>query len=106
MPDMVAGVVAEAPTAHAAALHDPARSARAFLSEAALRGVGALIREGAVTLIPAMHLVLNTVLPGLVDPEVALYAYWMEWRTSNQSGWRLSMGGTLRLTNQRSATSL
>ena len=55
---------------------------------------------------PAMHRVVNAVRPGLIGPETALYGYWMEWRTSNQSGRLLSMGDTLRLTGERLATFL
>ena len=55
MRDMVASAVAEAQASHAAALHDPAGSARAFLSQAALPDVSALNRAGALRLLPAMH---------------------------------------------------
>ena len=75
MRDMVAGTVAEAHPAHAAALHDPAGTARACLGEAAHPTVLALNRAGALTLLPAMHRVVNAVRPGLVDPEAALYGY-------------------------------
>ena len=36
-------------------------------------------------LLPAMHWVVNAVCPGLLDSEVALYRYWIGWRTSNKS---------------------
>ena len=71
--DLVAGVVAEAHAAHAAAPHNQAGSARAFFDEAALLVVLALNGAGALTLLPAMHRVMNAVRPGLVDPEAALY---------------------------------
>ena len=103
---LVADAVTEAHEAHAAAQHDPAGSARTFLSEAALLAVCALNGEGAPTLLPAMHQIMNGVRPGLIGPEAALSGYWMEWRTSNRSGWPLSMGDTLRLTGAGSATSL
>ena len=103
---LVADVVVKAHAAHAAALHDPADSARAFLGEAALPTVRALNEAGAPMLLPAMHLVVNAVQPGLIGPEAALYEYWMEWRTPNQSGRPLSMGEALLLTGEGSATSL
>ena len=58
---LVAHAVTEAHKARAAALHDPAGSARAFLSEAALRAVRALNGAGAPTLLPAMHQIVNAV---------------------------------------------
>ena len=91
---------------HAAAQHDTAGSARAFLSEAALPAVCALNGAGAPALLPAMHPIVNAVRPGVIGPEAALYGYWMEWRTSNRSGRPLAMGDTLRLTGEWSATSL
>ena len=103
---LVAGAVAKAHAAHAAAPHDPAGSVRAFLNAAALPAVRALNRAGALTLVPAMHRIVSSMRPGLVGPEGALYGYWMQWRTSNQSGWPLSMGDALRLTGEGSATSL
>ena len=103
---LVADAVTEAHEAHAAAQHDPAGSARAFLSEAALPAVRALNGAGAPTLLPAMHRSVNAVQPGLISPEAALYGHWMEWRTSNRSGRPLSMGDTLRLTGAGSAMSL
>ena len=103
---LVAGAVAEAYAAHAAALHDPAGSARAFPGEAALLAVRALNGAAALTVLPAMHRVVNAVRPGLVGPEAALYWYWIEWRTSNHSGGPLFMGDALRLTSEGSATSL
>ena len=103
---LVADAVTEAHEAHAAAQHDPAGSARAFLSEAALPAVRALNGGGAPTLLPAMHRIANAIQLGLITPEAALYGHWMEWRTSNRSGWPLSMGDTLRLTGAGSAMSL
>ena len=91
---------------HAAAQHDPAGSARTFLSEGALPAVRTLSGAGAPTLFPAMHRIVNAVRPGLISPEAALYGHWMEWRTSNRSGRPLSMGDTLRLTGAVSATCL
>ena len=103
---LVSGVVAEAHAAHAAALQGPASSARTFLGEAALPAVRDLNGEGARALLPVMHRVVNAVWLGLIGPEAALYGYWMEWRTSNRSCRPLSMGDTLRLTGEGSATSL
>ena len=103
---LVADAVTEAYKAHAAAQHDSAGSARAFLSEAALPAVRALNGAGAATLLPAMHRIMNAVQPGLISPEAALYVHWMEWRTSNRSGRPLSMGDTLWLTGAGSAMSL
>ena len=103
---LVAGAVTEAHAAHAAALHDPAGSARTFLGEAALPAVHALNKARTPALLPAMHRVMNTVLPGLIGPEAALNGYWMEWRMSNQWDRPLSMGDKLRLTGEESATSL
>ena len=71
----VADAVTEAHKAHAAAQHDPAGSARAFLSEAALPAVRALNGAGAPTLLPAMHWIVNAVQPGLISPEAALYGH-------------------------------
>ena len=96
----------EAHEAHAAAQHDPAGSARAFLSEAALPDVRALNGAGAPTLLPAMPRMVNAIRPGLISPEAVLYGDWMEWRTSNRSGRPLSMGDTMRLTGAGSAMSL
>ena len=92
---LVADAVTEAHEAHAAARRDPAGSARAFLSEAALPAVHALNGAEAPALLPAMHRILNAVQPGLISPEAALYRYWMEWRESHWSGRPLSMGDTL-----------
>ena len=78
MPDMVVGAVAEAHVAHAAALHDLPGSAGAFLGKAILPTVWALNRAGALTLLPAMHRVAKAVRSGHVDPEAALYGYWMD----------------------------
>ena len=103
---LVADAVTEAHEAHAAAQHDPAGSARAFLSEAALPAVRALNGAGAPTLLPAMHRIVNAIQPGLISPEAALYGHWMEWRASRQSGRPLSMGDILRLTSAGSAMSL
>ena len=103
---LVADAVTEAHEAHAAARHDPAGSARAFLSEAALPAVRALNGAGAPALPPAMHRIVNAVQPGLISREAALYGHWMEWRESNRSGRPLSMGDTLRLTGAGSAMSL
>ena len=88
--DLVADAVTEAHEAHAAALHDPAGSARAFFSEAALPAIRALNGAGAPTLLLAMHRIVNIVQPGLISPEAALY----------------SLGDTLRLTGAGSAMSL
>ena len=97
------GAVTEAHEAHAAARRDPAGSARAFLSEAALRAVRALNGAWAPALLPAMHQIMNAVQPGVISPEPALYGHWMVWRESNRSGRPLSMGDTLRLTGAGSA---
>ena len=59
----------------AAALHDPAGSARTFLGEPALPALRALHGAGAPALLLAMHLVVNAVRPGLLGPEAALYRY-------------------------------
>ena len=53
-----------------------------------------------------MHWIVNAVLPGLINPEAALYGHWMEWRKSNRSGQPLSMGDTLRLAGAGLAMSL
>ena len=103
---LVADAVTEAHEAHAAAQHDPAGSARAFLSEAALPAVRALNRAGAPTLLPAMHRIVNAIRPGLISPKAALYGHWMQWRTSNRSCRPLCMGDTMRLTGAGSAMSL
>ena len=103
---LVADAVTEVHAAHAAALHDPAGSARTFLREAALPVVRALNGAGALAQLLAMHRIVNAVWLGLIGPEAALYGYWMEWRRSNRSGRPLSMGHTLRLTGEGSATSL
>ena len=103
---LVADAVTEAHEAHAAAQHDPAGSARTFLSEGTLPAVRALNRAAGPTLLPAMHPIVKAVQPGLISPEAALYGHWMEWRTSNHSGRPLSMGDTLWLTGAGSATSL
>ena len=100
---LVVDAVTEAHGAHAAAQHDPAGSARAFLSEAALPAVRALNEAGAPMLVPAMHRIVNAVQRALISPEAALYGHWMEWSTSNWSGRPLSMGDTLRLTGAGSA---
>ena len=92
--------------ANAAALHKPAGSTRAFLDEAALPAIRALNGARARTLLRTMHRVVNAARPGLPDPEAALYGYWMQWRTSNQSGRPLSMADTLWLTGDGSATFL
>ena len=95
---LVADAVAEAHEAHAAARRDLTGSARAFLNETALPAVRALNGAGAPTLLPAMLRIVNTVRPGLISPEAALYGHWMEWHESNRSGPPLSMGDTLQLT--------
>ena len=95
---LVADPVAEAHEAHAAARRDLTGSVRAFLNETALPAVRALNGAGARTLLPAMHRIVNTVRPGLISPEAALYGHWMEWHESNRSGRPLSMGDTLQLT--------
>ena len=103
---LVADAVTEAHKAHAAARRDPAGSARACLSEAALPAVRALNGAGAPALLPAMHRIVNAVQPGLNSPEAALYGHWMVWRESNWSGRPLSLGDTLQLTGTGSAMSL
>ena len=103
---LVADTVTEAHESHAAAQHNPAGSARAFLSEAALPAVRGLNGAGAPALLPAMHWIVNAIRPGLIRPEAALYGHWMEWCTSNRSGRPLSMGNTMRLTGAGSAMSL
>ena len=103
---LVADAVTEAHEARAAAKHDPAGSARAFLSEGALPAVRALNRAGAPTLLPAMHRIVNAIRSGLISPEATLYGHCMEWRTSNRSGRPLSMGDSMRLTGAGSAMSL
>ena len=102
----VADAVAEAHEAHAAARRDPTGRARAFLNETALMAVRALNGAGAPTLLPAMHGIVEAIQPGLIGPDAALYAHWMEWRESNRSDRPLSMGDTLRLTGAGSAMSL
>ena len=103
---LVADAVAEAHEAHPAARRDLTGSARAFLNETALPAVRALNGAGAPTLLPAMHRIVDTIQPGLISLEAALYGHWMEWRESNQSGRLLSMGDTLQLTGAGSAMSL
>ena len=103
---LVADAVAEAHEAHAAARRDPTGSARAFLNETALPAVRALNGAVAPTLLSVMHQIVNTVQPGLIRPEAALYGHWMEWHESNRSGRPLSMGDTLQLTGAGSAMSL
>ena len=103
---LVADAVAEAHEAHAAARHDLTGSARAFLNKTALPAVRALNRAGAPTLLPVMHRIVNTVRPGLISPEAALYGHWMKWYESNRSGRPLSIGATLQLTGSGSAMSL
>ena len=70
---LVADTVTEVHKAHAATQHDPAGSARIFLSEAAVPAVRPLKGAGAPTLQTAMHQIMNAVRPGLIDPEAALY---------------------------------
>ena len=103
---LVGDAVTEAHEAHAAAQHDPASSARSFLSEAALAAVRALNGAGGPTLLMAMHRIVNAGRPGLRIPGAALYGHLMEWRTSHRSGRPLSIGDTLQLTGPGSATSL
>ena len=103
---LVADAVTEVHEAHTAAQHNLAGSARAFLSEAALPAVRALNGAGDPTLLFVRHRIGNAVQPGLISPEAALYAHWIEWRTCNRSGRPLSMGHTLRLTGAGSAMSL
>ena len=67
--------MAGAHAAHAAALQDPAGSGRTSRGEATLPAVCALNGAGALTLLRAMHRVVNTVRPGLVGPEAANYGY-------------------------------
>ena len=100
---LVADAVGEAHEPDAAARRDLTASARAFLNETALPAVRALNGAGAPTLLPAMHRIVNTVRPGLIGPEAALYGHWMEWHESNWSGRPLSMGDTLQLTGAGSA---
>ena len=103
---LVADAVAEAHEARAAARRDLTGSARTFLNETALPAVRGLNGAGAPTLLPGMHRIVNTVQPGLISPEAALYGHWMEWHESNRSGRPLSMGDTLQLTGAGSAMSL
>ena len=103
---LVANEVTEAHEAHTAARCDPAGSARAFLSEAALPAVPALNGAGAPALLPAMHQMVNAVQRGLISSEAALYGLWLEWRESDWSGWPLPMGDTLRLPGAGTAMSL
>ena len=65
---LVADAVTEAHEAHAAAQHDRAGSARAFLSEAAPSAIRALNGAGAPTLLLAMHRMVNALQPGLISP--------------------------------------
>ena len=65
---LVVDAVAEAHAAHAAALHDPTGSARAFRNEAAPPAVRALNGAGPRTLLPKMQRVVNALRPALVDP--------------------------------------
>ena len=101
----MADAVAEAHQAHAAARRDLTGSARAFLNETVLPAVRALNGAEALTLLPAMHGIVNTVRLGLIRPEASLYRHWMEWHGSNRSGRPLSMGDTLQLTGAGSAMS-
>ena len=103
---LVADAVAEAHEAHAAARRDLTGSARAFLNETALLAVRALNGAGAPRLLLAKHRIVNTVRPGLISLEAALYGHWMEWHDSNRSGRPLSVGDTLQLTGAGSAMSL
>ena len=103
---LVADAVTEAQKAHTAAQHDPAGSARAFLSEAVLPAVRTLNREGGPTLLPGMHQIVKAVQLGLISPGAALYGHWIEWRTSNRLAKPLSMGDTLRLSGAGSTMSL
>ena len=82
---MEAAAVAGAHAVHATALHDATGSARAFLGKAALPAVRALNLAGAPMLLPAMHRAVNSERLGLLDPKVALFAVWMEWRPSSQA---------------------
>ena len=106
MQDLVASTVAKAHAAHAAASQDPAGSLRTFLQEAALTTVRDLNGAGTLRLLPAMHGIVNAVRPRLVNPKAALYGLWMEWRTSCQAVWPLSMGDGLQVTREGSATAL
>ena len=103
---LVADAEAEAHEAHATARRDLTGSARAFVNETALPAICALNGAGAPTLLPAMHRMVNTVRPGVISPEAALYGHWMEWHESNRPGRPLSMGDTLQLTGAGSAMSL
>ena len=104
--DLVVSAVAEAHAAHAAASQDPAGSVVTFLHESALADVRAWNGAGTLTLLRAMHRILNALRLGLVDPEAALYGLWMEWRTFNQAGQPLYMVDALRLTGKGSVTAL
>ena len=104
--DRVAGAVAQAHSAHAAALQDLGGSMRTFLCKAALPAVWALRGARALTLLPAMHRILNAVRPGLLDPGAAFCGLWIERHLSYQAGLPLLIGDTLRLTGKRLATAL
>ena len=103
---LVADAVAVAHEAYAAARRDLTGSARALLNETALPAVRALNGAGAPTLLWAMHRIVNTVRPGVISPEAALYGHWMELHESNRSGQPLSLEDTLQLTGAGSAMSL
>ena len=92
MRDLAAGAVAEAHAPHAAASHNPAGRMRTFLLDAVLPTIRALNGASALSLLPAMHQLMNAVGLGLVDPKVAPYELWMEWDTSNQTSRLMSMG--------------
>ena len=89
---LIAGAVAEAHRAHAAAPHDAAGSARGFHGEAVLPTNRALNGPGALRPLRTMQRVVNALLPGLEDPKATLNGYWMELRTPIQSGGPLSIG--------------
>ena len=94
---LVADALKEAHEGDAAAQHDPAGSARAFLGGAALPAVRALSGAWAPTLFPAMHRIMNAVRQGLMGREEALYGYCIDVRPAPD---------TLQLTGAGSATSL
>ena len=106
MRDLGAGAVAEAQAAHATASQDPTRRTKTFLREAAPPAVQELNGAGALTLLQAMHRIVNAVRLALVGPVAALYGLCMGWRTSNQAGRLLSMGNALRLTGEGSTTAV
>ena len=65
MRDLMAGAVVESHVAHHAALHDPAGSEKASLSDDALEAVRALNKAGALALLQAMHQIVGAISPGV-----------------------------------------